>query len=208
VTAMQRLVVTRTNNLASGDHLQGMALISMDLDSREPGDGAFGIEYGNGTSIPGKIVRGYSRPYFSDSVSVGYQYWKLREEIGPTASHYVYGRWNHFSRADWALTAMVGFPSDGRQSAGLVEFRMTDSWAIPGVGDATRLIPLVGVAYGVNWYSAVHDGTVMAFGIGVRQELHRRVRLGLNLEGQRRLSGDETRILNKGWVSAAVDILF
>ena len=207
-TASERLFLNRTNNLASGDQLRGMALISMDLDSQEPSDGTFGIEYGNATTLLGRIVGGYTRPYFGDRLSIGYQYWKLKERVEATASHFIYGRWDHSSRAEWALTAMYGFPCDGCKSAGLVEFRMTDSWPIPGVRGATRLIPLVGVSYGVNYYGTAKLRTAFALGIGVTREIHRRVRLGLNLEGQRHLGGNETKDLDRTWGSAVVDFLF
>ena len=132
----------------------------------------------------------------------------MQETVKATASHYIYSRWNHSSRAEWALTVMYGFPCDGCKYAGMAEFRMTDSWPIPGVRGATRLIPLVGVSYGVNYYDTAKRRTALALGIGITQQVNRRVRLGLNLEGQRHLRGTENEALDKAWVNAVVDFLF
>ncbi len=208
VTTTQSLILSRNNNLAEEDQILAIAMMSTDIEDREPSDETFGIEYGAKTKLLSRIVGGYVRPYFNDRLSVGCRYWKLRKEAGSTPSHLIYGRWNHSSRADWALTAMYGFPRDRRQSSGLLEFQMNDFWALPGMGDATRLIPHVGVAYGVNWFDAVHDGTVITLGIGLKRRINRYIRFGLNIEGQRRLNGNKSAIYNKSWSGAVMDILF
>jgi hypothetical protein len=206
--ATQALSLTRTNNLAPRDQLRAIFLTGFDLESGGLSDGTFGIEYGNETSLLGKIVGGYTRPHFRDRLSAGYQHWHLREEAAETPSDFVYGRWDHFSRAEWSLTGMYGFPAKGRDSAGLVEFTMTDSLPLSANECSLRLIPLVGVAYGVNWFGLTQDGAIMRAGLSLRRELNRGVGLELDLEGYRRLSGDETKIPHAARIALVVDLAF